>query len=330
MVVVDKYYKAVQQPLLRKTSLEEPVDFFFCQDFGTGEPLLLFGTPTPAHKKVFREAGKGKNDFDKSQIAIGTCFVLKEDNDRILCLQPETSLGKAKQAPSMKILNKLRRASMKKFAEIRWLTAPMTETATDEEGTAAETTGTETADNLSNEQSTENNTQETATNNGETATGRTTTGAATANTGGSSTGGTDDAPMVPREDVVKRAQELQKGIDKLKDDLMPRYKEQQTTPRDGAFVKALTKAALIFLTKLTQTDAATKEEFSTNKEYLDVALPQWKELERRLSTRKANEETRDGLKAAIEEAVQKMNEMRKEVKTLLKRVDLKTNSKASA
>lgn len=303
-----KYYKAVQQTLLKKTSVEQQTDYFFCQNFSDGEPLLVFGTATAAHKKTFKEAGKGNDGFDKNQVSIGTCFVLTEDNKRILCLQPNTSLGKAKKAPSLKILNKMRKQSMKQFEEIRWLDAPMMM------GVDGEVEEVNTEDNKDTVAGTSSSDQQ-----------------PTPRSGGSSSSSTassedSNTAMVPREDVVKRAQELQKGIDMLKNDLMPRYKEQQVTPRDGAFVKALRKAALIFLTKLSQTDEKTQSEFSSNKEYLDVALPQWKELESRLGNYKANKEMREELKATIEKAVESMNDMRKEIKELLKRVNLKTLS----
>ena len=76
MAFVGKYYKAVQQTLIKRTSVEDPTDYFFCQDFTGGEPLLVFGTPTAGHKKFFKDAGKGKEGFDKSQISAGSCFVL--------------------------------------------------------------------------------------------------------------------------------------------------------------------------------------------------------------------------------------------------------------
>lgn len=294
-----KYYKAVQQTLLKKTSVENTTEYFFCHEFSGGEPLLVFGSATANHKKTFREAGKGKDGFDKNHVSIGTCFVLTEDNKRILCLQPNPSLGKAKKAPSLKILNKMRRQSMKQFGEIRWLTEPLMVAA---DGTVEEATDTE----------------------GTQAASRSAGTSTSSDTGTTSGNDKKGGAMVPRANITKRAQELQRGIDKLKNDLMPRYKEQQTTPRDRAFVKALRKTALIFLTKLTQTDEKTKAEFASNKEYLDIALPQWKELEHRLGSQKSNKEAREGLKATLEKAVGAMNEIRKEVKTLLKRVNLKT------
>lgn len=286
-----KYYKAVQQTLLKKTSVENTTEYFFCQDFTGGEPLLIFGAATAKHKKVFHEAGKGKDGFDKGQISIGTCFVLVEDNKRILCLQPNLSLGKARKAPSLKILNKVRRQSMKQFEEVRWLEAPLMATVDGDVEKVSSDADKTAAKDSPNKSSTEDQ---------------------------------GNSALVPRADVVKRAKELQRGIDKLKNDLMPRYKEQQVTPRDGAFVKALRKAALVFLTKLTQTDEKTKAEFASNKEYLDVALPQWKELESRLGKQESNKNTRKELKNTLEKAVKIMTDKRKKIIQLLKRVDLKS------
>lgn len=312
-----KYYKAVQQTLLKKTSVEQQTDYFFCQNFSDGEPLLVFGTASAAHKKTFKEASKGNDGFDKNHVSIGTCFVITEDNKRILCLQPNTSLGKAKKAPSLKILNKMRKQQMKQFEEIRWLDAPLM-VGVDGEVEEVHTENEEGTVSGTNEGSTSSDTSTSEPQPTSRSTG-----------GGSSSQDSSDegsTAMVPRDDVVKRAQELQKGIDKLKNDLMPRYKEQQVTPRDGAFVKALRKAALIFLTKLSQTDEKTQSEFASNKEYLDVALPQWKDLESRLGNYKASKEMREELKASLEKAVESMNDMRKEIKELLKRVNLKTLS----
>ncbi|MGH1334621.1 MAG: hypothetical protein ACRBFS_00730 [Aureispira sp.] len=294
-----KYYKGIQQTLLKKTSVENSTEYFFCQDFTGGEPLLVFGNASATHRKTFREAGKGKDGFDKNQVSIGTCFVLKENNKSILCLQPNMSLGKAKKKLSLKVLDKMRRQKLKQFAEIRWLDGPLIVGADGEvEEVNTDQTSTPTEENT------------------------TSTGGAPS----SDSNASKDGHMVPRDKVVKRAQELQRGIDKLKNDLMPRYKEQQITPRDGAFVKALRKAALIFLTKLAQTDAKTQAEFASNKEYLDVALPQWKDLEGRLGNQKANKEARKELKDKLEKVVETMNDTRKEIKKLLKRVNLKTLS----
>lgn len=295
-----KYYKGIQQTLLKKTSVEKPTDYFFCHDFSGGEPLLVFGKASANHKITFREAGKGKNGFNKTQISIGTCFILKEDNKSILCLQPNMSLGKAKKARSIKILNKMRREKLKQFVEIRWLDAPL----------MVGTDGTVEKVQTNEESQTEDNNN--------------TRSSTTASS--SSSSDRESGPMVPRAKIVKRAQELQRGIDKLKNDLMPRYKEQQITPRDSAFVKALRKAALVFLTKLAQTDEKTQAEFASNKEYLDKALPQWKDLEARLGNQKANKESRKELKDKLEKVVGTMNDVRKEIKKLLKRVNLKTLS----
>ena len=220
-------------------------------------------------------------------------------------------MGKGKKTPTLKALNKMRRQSLKQFSQVRWLDAPMIVNADGEVEEANETengadAGAATGNTDSNDQN---------------ATTGTTTASSTANQGSEESG---DSAMVPRADIAKRAEELKRGIDKLQNDLMPRYREQQITPRDGAFVKALRKAGTLFLTKLTQTDDKTKSDFASNKEFLDRAMPQWQELERRIGSRKANEKNRDSLKATLENAVKNMNEMRNEIKDLLKRVNLKT------
>jgi len=137
----------------------------------------------------------------------------------------------------------------------------------------------------------------------------------------SATGG---EPLVKKDEIVKRTKELIKGIQKLKQDIMPRYKKRETTDRDAAFVKALRKAGLMYMSKLTQTDEATSKKFNSQKEQLEKGLPQWKELEAKILSQKSKAEATAELKKELKGAVSRMNQTRKEIKELLKRVKLKS------
>ena len=307
---VGKYYKAIQATLSVKTSVENPTAYFFHQNFLNGEPLLVFGKPTAAHKKVFLEAGKSN---EKDLISIGTCFVLKENNQKILCLQPNPSLGKAKEKPSMKVLNKMTRTSLKQFAAVRWLNAPMMVGADGEVGEVTEgensNTGTESMPNTDQgNSSTGSNPQENNT------TTRSTQQEAPTGT----------TAVVSRAHITKRSDELQRGIDKLNNDIMPRFKQQDTMPTDRDFITALRKAILIFLNKLGQTDEDTKSEFSSKKSYLNQLLPQLKELEKRLNDPQGTQKEREALQQKLQVEVNKMNGIHDQIRSILQRIDLKT------
>jgi hypothetical protein len=310
LAFLPKYYKAVQKTLVAKTSVDTPTDFFFCQDFAAGEPLMIFGKTTAEHKKIFKDAGKGKDGFDKSQIAIGSCFLLEEENKRILCIQPNTTLGKAKEKESVKIINKMRRKYFKQFHDVRWLKAPLISNA---DGSVEQVNS-----------DTDTNTEQTNTDTGTSTTDSTaSSGRAQNESTQAGTGTSSSGAMVPRSDIEKKAKLLKRGIDKLQNDLMPRYKKQETVPNDLDFVKEMRKAGLVFLTKLSQTDEKTKEEFASNKTFLDNALPEWKRLEKLLGSRKDKRAARKEIKATLQKAVEEMNEIRREIKGLLKHVRFK-------
>lgn len=316
---VGKYYKSVQTTLAVKTSVEKPTAYFFHQNFLNGEPLILFGKPTAAHKKVFLEAGKSN---EKDLVSIGTCFVLKENNQKILCLQPNASQGKAKERPSMLVLNKMKRASLKKFTEIRWLKAPLMIGADGNVGQVKEeensSGGTETGGAPISDQ-------------GNTSTGTGSNPQGNPSTTARSTSGpsqqekpTGSTAVVSRAHITKRSDELQRGLDKLNNDVMPRFKKQDTMPTDRDFITALRKAILIFLNKLGQADDETKSEFSSKKSYLDQLLPQLKELEKRLNDPQGTQEERAKLQEKLQVEVKRMNGIHDEIRSILQRIDLKT------
>ena len=129
--------------------------------------------------------------------------------------------------------------------------------------------------------------------------------------------------QVPIEEVVTKAKNLKRGIEKLVKDVMPRYKKRETTGNDAAFVKALRKTGHLFLAQLPLTDEKTRNRFSSQKKILESGLPQWKELEARIHSQKNKGESTAVLKASLLEVVEKMNTNRTEIKTILKRVNLK-------
>jgi hypothetical protein len=135
--------------------------------------------------------------------------------------------------------------------------------------------------------------------------------------------GATQAVQVPKEEVIEKAKNLKRGIDKLVKDVMPRYKKRETTPNDAAFVKALRKAGHLFLAQLPLTDEKTRAYFSTQKQTLESGLPQWKELEARIHSQKNKVESTVALKASLLGVIEKMKTNRTEIKTILKRVNLK-------
>ncbi len=210
---------------------------------------------------------------------------------------------------------------MKQIDDVRWLDVPLTSTST-EEDTDKETTTTDNSQTDTNTTTTRGTTSSDDGGNQES----TGTEQPQSRGGGTTTDrseSSDKAPIVERDDIVKRAKDLQRGIRKIKDDVMPRYKKQETTPKDGDFVNAMYKAGLLFKSKLTQSDKDTKAEFKSNIEFLDKALPQWKELEERLRNSKDRAEMRAVLKEQLETTVKAMNEIRQQVKDILKRTNLK-------
>lgn len=135
--------------------------------------------------------------------------------------------------------------------------------------------------------------------------------------------GTTQTVQVPKEEVIEKAKNLKRGIEKLVKDVMPRYKKRETTPNDAAFVKALRKAGHLFLAQLPLTDEKTRAYFSTQKQTLESGLPQWKELETRIHSQKNKVESTAALKASLLGVIEKMKVNRTEIKTILKRVNLK-------
>ena len=281
-----KYYKSLQPLLIKKTSPELKTDYFFCIDFAGDEHLLVMGNQTTAYKKVFKEAGKGKNGFDKANISIGSCFVLDENGKNILCIEANSSMSKGKKPLILKALKKMARAYFKQMSEVRWIDGPLMQDANDDE--AVESANDGEGDNE-----------------------------------GSSASGEQPEPLVKKDEIVNRTKELQKGIEKLKNDIIPRFKKRETSDRDAAFVKALRKAGLLFISKLSQTDETTSQKFADQKDKLEKVLPKWMELESKISEQKSKSEATAALKKELKGAVERMNTTRGEIKKLLKRVKLK-------
>lgn len=280
---LDKYYKNLQQLLIQKTNLTSKTDYFFCEDFAVGEHLLVLGNQTENHKKVFKNAGKGKDGFDKTKISMGTCFILDEKGKKILCIEANTTLAKGKKNDVMKALNKMRRAHMKQINDVRWLTSPLMANAQDPSVIeVVEEEQTSTGSNNS-----------------------------------------DQPVVINKGEIVQKAKNLKKGIQKLVKDVIPRFKKREATTNDAAFVKALRKAGLLFLTNLTQTEPGLDEKFSSHKEILENSLPQWKTLESRIHSQKTKKETTAAQKQSLKKVVDQMNVTRAEIKTILKRINLK-------
>ncbi len=292
-----KYYKQLQQLLVKKTSPKNPTGYFFCHEFSGKEDLLIMGKQSPAYLKVFRAAGKGKDGFDKKKVSIGNCFILIENNKKILCLLPNPSLAKGKKMTVLKAMKKLRKSSMKQIADIRWLDAPLKMDAEEDSGEEAAQPQPKKQDS------------------GDSKGG-----------GGSASKDEGNEPLVSKDEIVKRTKELQKGIAKLKNDIVPRFKKKETTPRDAAFVKALRKAGNLLIGKLMQADPKVSAKFSSQKEQLKKGMPQWEKLETQILGQKTKAEATDSIKKELRGAVKRMNETRNQIKELLKKVNFKALS----
>ena len=286
-----KYYRQLQKMLVMKTNPQNPTGYFFCADYSEGEDLLIMGNQTPAYLKVFRAAGKGKDGFDKKNVSIGNCFILIEGTKKILCVLPNPSLAKGKKMLVLKALKKLRKSAMKQIAEIRWLNAPISQ---DEEAT----------DSASSPKQPEASSSKTK---------------GTASKDASETA----TAAVSKEEIVQKTKELQKGIKKLKNDIMPRFKKKASTERDAAFVKALRKAGNLFLTKLMLADPKIVAKFSAQREQLQKGIPQWETLENKILGQKEGQAAQASLRQELKATVQRMNETRATIKKLLKKVNFK-------
>lgn len=285
MGFIAKYLKQMQQMLVKKTTPETPTDYFFCMNYTDGKNLLILGNHAPAYKKVFKELAKGKHGFDKGEISIGKCFTLRENGATILCIQHNGSMSKGKKGPILKEFKKLQRTTLKLFKEVRWMDGAV---VSDTEDKGKVETVSDTASPSSG----------------------TTTSTGT---------GEESAPLVSGKEVVTRIKQLQQGVDKLKKDVLPRFKKRQTSAKDAEFVKALRKAASIVLTKITQTDEKTANQLDSQKQQIEKALPQWKDLEAKIVNLKSRGDEVDAIKGVIKE----MNEKRAKIKEILKRVNLK-------
>lgn len=273
------YYKGVQKILVKKTSVEQTTPYFFCADYAEKTHLFILGNPTANHRKLFKDAAKGEEGFEKTKISMGSCFILDEDGVRTLCLYPNITLSKGKKKPVIRTLKKILRTYMDQIHEIRWLETPLIVDAEDSSKVESATD-----DDSSKKQT----------------------------------------ALINKDDITQKANELNRGIEKLVKDVMPRYKKRETTDTDAAFVKALRKAGHLFLAQLPLTDESTRSSFSSQKKILESGLPQWKDLEARILSQKGKVENTAALKKSLLKVIEKMNESHDEIKTILQRVDLKS------
>lgn len=130
-------------------------------------------------------------------------------------------------------------------------------------------------------------------------------------------------PQISKDDVITKAKNIKRGIEKLLKDVMPRYKKRETTPNDAAFVKALRKEGHLFLAQLPLTDNKTIELLASQKVALESNLPKWKDLEGRIRSQKNKGESKAELRKSLLTVIKKMKTKRNEIKTILKRVNLK-------
>lgn len=133
----------------------------------------------------------------------------------------------------------------------------------------------------------------------------------------------EQAPQISKDAVITKAKNIKRGIEKLLKDVMPRYKKRETTPNDAAFVKALRKEGHLFLAQLPLTDNKTIELLASQKVALESNLPKWKDLEGRIRSQKNKGESKAELRKSLLTVIKKMKTKRNEIKTILKRVNLK-------
>lgn len=289
MLMMPKYYKMVQNKLIRLTNAQTTTSYFFAGDFVEGENLLIVGNQTPAYKKIFRLAGKGQIGFDKTKVSIGLCYIEGTNGKFTLNIIPNRSMAKGKKMFVIKTLRKHLKRYMKSIQAVAWLDQIPDGQVTDEqnksssENTAAQPT-------YSSERESDN--KQTI------------------------------SYAVKTDEIVKRTKDIKKALEMLQKDIMPRYKQGESTERDQSFVNALIKAANLYLTKLSLADPAVTEKFSTQKLKIEQGLTQWKMLAKRLLENKNKSSSNAVLKADLKKSVQKINNYRNEIKEILKRVDL--------
>ena len=134
----------------------------------------------------------------------------------------------------------------------------------------------------------------------------------------SSDAGNSNMILISPKEIEARGKQLKTGINRLKK-VIKRYKEQRTKPDDAEFVSKLISAANVWISQLTQTDEKTAEALEQQRADLEKKLPQWKELEEKISNAKPREE----LRAELKQTIQELNIKRTRIKELLKKVNLK-------
>lgn len=289
MLMMPKYYKMLQKKLIQLTNAQTTASYFFAGDFVEGENLLIVGNQTPAYKKIFRAAGKGKIGFDKTKVSIGLCYIEGSNGKFTLNIVPNNSMAKGKKMFVIKSLRKHCKRYMKSIHAIAWLDQIADGQASDE----------------LDQNSSENTVDQSASiDNKESASKQTISYA------------------VKADEIVKRTKDIKKALEMLQKDIMPRYKQGESTERDQSFVNALIKAANLFLTKLSLADPAVAEKFSTQKQKIEEGLTQWEILAKRLLEKKNKSSANEALKADLKKTVQIINNYRNEIKEILKRVDL--------
>ena len=282
--LLKKYYKMVQQQVIKKTTPDNKTDYFMCLDFVEGEPILIIGTHAPAYKRIFREAAKGKHGFLKTNVSIGSCYFYEEEGKKLLCIEHNASLSKGKPNLIQKALKKMQRRMLKGFTEVRWMTK-------------GETTG---APLNENDTSAEKETN------------------TSSDSGASSAGQAASSFTVSTDELITRFNQLQQGVNKFKNDVIPKYKKGLATPKDGKFIEALIKAGQVIVTKYTQVDPKESSSFGSQIDKLKEAIEKWSDIHQRIIEGKKPLDVSDDIKQVI----QSMNQKRNRIKELLKEVNL--------
>ena len=286
--LLKKYYKMVQQQVIKKTSPDAKTDYFMCMDFVDGEPILIIGTHSPAYKRIFREAAKGKHGFIKTNVSIGSCYFFEEEGKKLLCVEHNASLSKGKPNLIQKALKKMQRRMLKGFTEVRWMTK-------------GDTLG-------------EADTEQSETTDQDTSSGTTETN----ESAGSATVDQSAAFAVSTDELITRFNQLQQGVNKFKNDVIPKYKKGLATPKDGKFIEALMKAGQVIITKYTQVDPKESNSFRSQIDKLKEAIEKWSEIHQRIiEGKKPMDVTED-----VKKVIQSMNDKRNRIKELLKEVNL--------
>lgn len=278
-----KYYKALQGPLTKKVSPEQPADYFFDLDYNEGNAIILVGKHNAKFKPDFLAATKGLNGFTKTNISVGKCFIKNNDKGKP-CLFLQHARGSAKKDRTEKLLKKYIIKHMPKIADVQFLTQAVVENNDGELENAKEET-TKVATGTSPKEDKQ-----------------------------------DIAKAI--EGLADSYKKLEVDVKKwlgIKD----RYKKRQSTPKDAQELKKLRKDSVAFSEAFDKApEHKEKTRFQKPVEQLNEKQSIWKKIEENIHKILKNKGQKTTDPQQIQKVVSRMNTRKVELQKLLQEVDL--------